>query len=595
MNPQKNNKICQRKGSKRIVQDEIYNSFDDFIESCSIDNNAINIEHEQREYEAKQEVLSFLNFIEPCKTVGTFFTEVSNSRDGSIEQTVRTRLKWIKELSNLCHLTKNLWNHANWLVRMRYFFTLDPENLFNQNRYDRLDVLKNKIFADLPDCLDRPSLNSLNKKYGIEKEKMIERINKPYGREGYHGTAKQMFYREMWDLVRYSRHYKRLPAQTAQHVLILLDKAWKGYFITKKEWRKDPSKFLNGASPSIPGYQKKNGEFVAIFTNQLCKLKDNHIVFPFKKFVKPILKGSEETRIWKKYEKGGIAELTKDEFYTFETIEYNNNSFYKNEFGQREHWCDPVKIPSHIKDFQQVRIVPKGSCYILEIVYQRPIVNLDLNQKNFVGIDIGVNNLLTIVNNVGLPPIIVKGKEIKSINQFANKQIAQMHSKLNKCGLQEDTIQMKRIYQKRENRINNYFHKTSRYLINYHIQHDIGRIIIGYNKDWKQNANIGKQNTQNFVYIPFLKLIKQIQYKARLVGIQVNLVEESYTSQTCCQCGRKRKASRKYRGLYVCNTCGLVINSDVNAGANIVHKLKLDMFKDYSDIDMLLRPITVKI
>ena len=593
MNPRNNR--CQRKNSRFIEQDNNYNnSFNEFIEDCSTNN-------ERREQDAEQEVLSFLRIVNQKETVGTFFSEVSVSQDKFtiqdelIDQVERIQLKWSKELSHLCHLTKNLWNHANWLIRMRYFFTIDPEKLINQNGYNKLKTLKENIFSDVPECIDHASLGKLNKEYENKREKLIDRINRPCGKEGYHGIAKQMRYREMWDLVRYSRHYKRLPAQLAQQTLKLLDKAWKGYFKAKKEWRHDTSKFLNGTSPCIPRYQKKNGEFVAIFTNQLCKLEGNHIIFPFKKLVKPILKDPEEARIWNKYEKVGIAELTKAELYNFETIEYENSKFYKDECGQREYWNVPVKIRPCIKEFQQVRIVPKGSCFMLEIVYQKPIVDLGLNRGNIAGIDIGVNNLLSIVNNVGLCPIIIKGKGIKAINQFANKQIAQMRSVLNKNGLKDDTIQMKRIFQKRENRIHDYFHKTSRYLINYCIQYDIGRIIIGYNPTWKQSVRLRKKDTQNFVYIPFLKLVKQIQYKGALVGIQVELVEESYTSQTCCRCGRRRKTNRKHRGLYVCDKCGLVINSDVSAGVNIVHELKPDVFKNYYAMDMLLRPITVKI
>ena len=597
MSPQKKNLFCQRKNAKSRSSYNFNDNFNEFIESRS--TYPISIECEQREQEAKEEILSFFNFIEQDETVSSFFSEISDTQKQFIDQTERIQLKWSKELSYLCHLTKNLWNHANWLIRMRYFFTIDPEKLFNQDGYDRLEALKNNIFSDLPECIDQPSLDHplqvLNKIYLTKKEKLIDRINKPFGKEGYHGIAKQMRYREMWDLVRYSRHYKKLPSHTAQQVLKLLDKAWKGYFRVKKEWRCNPSRFPNGASPCIPGYHKKDGEFVAIFTNQLCRLKDNYIIFPFKKLNKPILKNSEETRIWVKYQKEGISELTKGELYILETIEYDNNSFYTNGLRQRERWYKAIKISPHIKKFQQIHIVPKGSCYILEIVYQKPINDLNLNQENISGIDIGVNTLLSNVNNIGLRPIIIKGKNIKSINQFANKQIAQMRSVLNKQGLKDDTIQMMRVFQRRENRISDYFHKVSRYLIDYHIQHDIGRIIIGYNKKWKQDANIGKRNTQNFVSIPFLKLIKMIQYKAELVGIQVEIVEESYTSQTCYSCGRRKKSNRKHRGLYICDKCGLVINSDVNAGVNIVHKLKPDVFKDYYAIDLLLRPITIKI
>lgn len=77
---------------------------------------------------------------------------------------------------------------------------------------------------------------------------------------------------------------------------------------------------------------------------------------------------------------------------------------------------------------------------------------------------------------------------------------------------------------------------------------------------------------QNFVFVPFLKLIQQIEYKSKMVGITVIRTSEEYTSQTCSSCGIIRKGNRKYRGLYVCNNCGMVLNADVNASKNILQK-----------------------
>ena len=74
-------------------------------------------------------------------------------------------------------------------------------------------------------------------------------------------------------------------------------------------------------------------------------------------------------------------------------------------------------------------------------------------------------------------------------------------------------------------------HKTSRYIINHLIESQIGILVIGNNPNWKQDINLGKKNNQNFVQIPFFKLIEQLKYKAKLVGIKVIINEESYTSK----------------------------------------------------------------
>ena len=100
----------------------------------------------------------------------------------------------------------------------------------------------------------------------------------------------------------------------------------------------------------------------------------------------------------------------------------------------------------------------------------------------------------------------------------------------------------------------------------------IGTLFIGYNSGWKKYINLGKRTNQNFVQVPFLKLIRMIKYKAELEGIDVHRITEEYTSQTCSHCGLRRKANRVHRGLYKCKRCGLVINADINAARNMKEK-----------------------
>ncbi|MGD1712209.1 IS200/IS605 family accessory protein TnpB-related protein [Hydrocoleum sp. CS-953] len=54
--------------------------------------------------------------------------------------------------------------------------------------------------------------------------------------------------------------------------------------------------------------------------------------------------------------------------------------------------------------------------------------------------------------------------------------------------------------------------------------------MIGHNEEWKQKINLGKINNQNFVSVPYKKLIEMLSYQAKMVGIDVIITEESYTS-----------------------------------------------------------------
>jgi putative transposase len=132
--------------------------------------------------------------------------------------------------------------------------------------------------------------------------------------------------------------------------------------------------------------------------------------------------------------------------------------------------------------------------------------------------------------------MVVKGGIIKSINHFYNKQISKLRSIndiLNKSNKKYPryTNMMKLITGKIKREINDLLHKLSTGIVNYALLNNIDTIVIGHNELWKQNSNIGKKNNQNFVQIPFNKLIKLIKYMAEENGIEVILQEESYTSK----------------------------------------------------------------
>ncbi len=75
------------------------------------------------------------------------------------------------------------------------------------------------------------------------------------------------------------------------------------------------------------------------------------------------------------------------------------------------------------------------------------------------------------------------------------------------------------------------FHKASYQIEKIALEEDVDTIIIGQNKDCKQNSNMGKKNNQSFTTIPHSLLIQMITYKVERHGIKVEVTEESYTSK----------------------------------------------------------------
>jgi putative transposase len=323
--------------------------------------------------------------------------------------------------------------------------------------------------------------------------------------------------------------YKSLPAQTAQQTLKLLIQNWKSYWSALKEYKIHPEKFLG--CPRPPKYKEKNGESICIFTNQNTHLKDGFIHFPKS--------------------------------------------------------CNLQPIKTRLFNYQQIRIIPQGYGYICEIVYNYAETDLGLNHDHCIGIDLGLNNLATIVNNIGIKPIVIKGGIIKSDNQFYNKVNAFLQSNKDKQHYEFQTKKQQRLLKKRNNQIRDTFHQASRWIVNYCIQNDIGTIVIGYNPEWKQEIELGKRNNQQFVQIPFVKLIQQIEYKAKMVGIQVITHEESYTSKCSFLDNESIEkhdpyAGKRLRSITInhqkmkCNLFrrgnGQRINGDVNGALNILRK-----------------------
>jgi putative transposase len=343
-------------------------------------------------------------------------------------------------------------------------------------------------------------------------------------RQEFFKTDKWIRYNAHYHLLKTSKNFQELPAQTAQQTLKMLERNWISFFNAIKEWEKDKSKFKGRPKP--PGYKPKNGQFILVFTNQQVKIKDNHVLFP--------------KRVGLKL-KSRLPDITK---------------------------------------IKEVRIIPKGVGYVVEIVYQKKVCPNLLNKDIILAIDLGVRNLITIVSNNRMRPFVIKGGVVKSINQYYNKEKARIQSVYDHQGIKTGK-KLQKLINKRNKKINDYFHKTSRKLTDYCVVNDIGTIVIGYNPDWKQNCQLGKRNNQNFVTIPFYKLILQLVYKAEEQGIIVIKQEESYSSKCSFLDKEPIKHHDKYqgkrisRGLFESNK-GIIINADVNGSYNILKKAFLN-------------------
>lgn len=222
-----------------------------------------------------------------------------------------------------------------------------------------------------------------------------------------------------------------------------------------------------------------------------------------------------------------------------------------------------------------VRIVARGNHINIEIGYKVKERPVEIN-NNYASIDLGVNNLMVVSSNK-FNPYIINGRPLKSINQFYNKRLSDLQSSLKTRHNKYTSKKTYHLTYKRNNKISDYMHKSTTYVVNHLVSNNISRLIIGYNKGWKQDITLGKKMNQNFIQIPFAKLISLLEYKCRLEGIDVILQEESYTSKCSFLDREEVKNHKNYlgkrikRGLFK-SSSGIIINADLNGSLNILKK-----------------------
>ena len=335
-------------------------------------------------------------------------------------------------------------------------------------------------------------------------------------------------------------NYKACFSQPANCTLRLLDKNWKSYFRGIKDWKEHPEKYLG--MPKLPKYLPKDGRFPWMIPNN---------------------------QLYYDYEKSTI--------YIRNRL-MNDYDWYSRCLGR------PI----------QVRFIPHDNYYTMEIIYEIEVEDIDKEKvsSRIAAIDIGVDNLVTMTNNVMESPIIISGKILKSINQQYNKERAKIQSDLMKRNGQHWSKKLETMSYKRNQRIRNYMHNTSAYIIKWCIEHNIDTLVVGKNDTWKQE----KKHMQNFTAIPYEMLLLQLQYKCENAGIKYIETNEAYTSGTSYLDNEAQikenynKDRRVQRGLFQAKDT--LINADVNGSLQIMRKVFPDSYTGYG-IEVDLTPIII--
>lgn len=354
-------------------------------------------------------------------------------------------------------------------------------------------------------------------------------------RQYYFTEGEFLKYEKNYTLLKTSSNYKALNSNMAQQILKEVDGSFKSFFGLLKLAKQGKYAFKDC---KLPHYLPKDG--YATLVIGFVRLNGNKLVLPFSNSFKK----------------------------THKTIEIT---------------IPPVLLDKKVKE---IRIIPKANARFFEVqyIYKAECIQRNLNTNNALALDLGINNLVTAVSSNG-KSFIIDGRRLKSINQWFNKENARLQSIKDKQHFgRKSTNRQKTIARNRNNKVNDYMNKVACKVMDYCIANDIGTLIVGYNETFQRNSNIGKQNNQNFVNIPYGQLRNKLEYLCELNRIIFVKQEESYTSKASFwdkdempvynadnPTEYQFSGTRIHRGLYKTSD-GRTFNADVNGALNIMRK-----------------------
>jgi IS605 OrfB family transposase len=354
-------------------------------------------------------------------------------------------------------------------------------------------------------------------------------------RQYFFAERKRLTYESNYHICKSNENYRLLNTDIAQQTMKVVDRSMRSFLGLLKAI----SIGRCDQRPQLPQYLPKEGYFPLIIPR--IKLKDGMLAIPM----------SRE---------------------------------FKKEYGEVK-----IQLPERLKDknIKEVRIHPKYSArwFEIEYIYEDEAIETSVDSEKAIAIDLGVDNLAACFDTEG-HQFLIDGKRLKSINQWYNKRNAELQSAKDKQGIKELTNQQAQLNQWRNDSIRDYLNKSARIIINHCLNHQIGKLVVGYNPSIKQEINIGRSNNQNFVQIPFWQLRQKLKALCSRYGIEYCEQEESYSSKASFYdqdeipiynadnpIKQNFSGRRVKRGLYQTKNRHLV-SADINGSANILVKSK---------------------
>jgi IS605 OrfB family transposase len=272
------------------------------------------------------------------------------------------------------------------------------------------------------------------------------------------------------------------------------------------------------------------------------------------------------------------------------------------------------------------RVVYDNGDLYLQISYLKELNKTEKDKIKYAGIDIGINNLITVfIDDENTPSLIVDGKPFKHHNAKFNRLVAKLNESKSKEVLEWAVSKYPVKYTKRGREIGKFisflyakrnrffydqFHKMAKRIVEYLYLNGVSDVFVSKNlAELKNNGEcvLNKAVKQSFVQIPFIKLLQNIEYKAQEYGINVNYIDERYTSKASCisddvesiqdnpDLTNAFKGKRVKRGLFLDTVINKVFDADINGAVNHIKVATGKSFEWLKDkLFKLCNPIKIK-
>ena len=210
-----------------------------------------------------------------------------------------------------------------------------------------------------------------------------------------------------------------------------------------------------------------------------------------------------------------------------------------------------------------ISLAKNGKIY-LNLTIELPDQDLQ-DHGNTMGIDLGLSKLATCCTNTG-KTLIIRGGFVKNKrNQFLNLRKRLQH---------KGTISSKRLLKKLSGKENRWMRDVNfcavKSIIQFAKEQNVSHVgIEDLSNIRSRSKKVSKDLKRSINSWAFYQFREILNYKTRMEGISLILVDPKYTSKACSKCGYVSKDNRKSQKHFKCQSCAYSQNADINAASNI--------------------------